>query len=53
MFSFEIIENFSKERGEFLATAGIGNVTLFLIRSLIQCSRYYYIFLWLCNICLV
>ena len=45
MFSFEIIRNFSKERGEFLATAGIGNVTLFPIRSLIQCSWYYYIFL--------
>ena len=28
MFSFKVIENYSKERGEFLATAGIGNVTL-------------------------
>lgn len=37
MFSFEIIENFSKERGEFPATAGIGNVTLIIL-----CSKYYY-----------
>lgn len=46
MFSFEVIENYSKERGEFLATAGIGNVTLINFSFVLTFVLFKYVLLY-------